>query len=148
MIHSSVHPDVVVPDVAITPYVFERAVQHPDRLAFVDGGTGRCITYGALTETIARAAAGFAARGIGRGDVVGIIAPNVPEYTVVFHGAVTAGGLTTTVNPTYGAEEIRYQLNDAGAQLLVTVGPCLDVAERGDRGHGRARDPGDRRRPR
>jgi len=128
IVHRSRIPDVEIPDVAITPYVFARALEHPDRLAFVDGPTGRCITYGALLDTIGRAAAGFAARGIGRGDVVGIMAPNIPDYAVVFHGAVTAGGLTTTINPTYGADEVRYQLNDAGARLLVTVGPFLDVA--------------------
>jgi 4-coumarate--CoA ligase len=127
-VHRSPRPDVAIPEVAVTAFVFERAAQHPDRLAFVDGSTGRTLTYGALVDLIGRAGAGFAARGIGHGDVVGLMAPNLPEYAVVFHGAVTAGGLTTTINPTYGAEEIRYQLNDAGAQLMVTVGPCLEIA--------------------
>ena len=126
-LHRSPLADVSIPDVAITPAVFERAAAHADRLAFVDGPTGRCMSYGALADAIPRAAAGFAARGVGRGDVVGFMAPNLPEYAVVFHGAVTAGGLTTTINPSYGAEEVRYQLNDAGARLLVTVGPCLDI---------------------
>jgi 4-coumarate--CoA ligase len=136
IIHRSADPDLAIPDVAITPYVFERAPEHRDRIAFVDGPTGRCVTYGALVDTIPRVAAGFADRGIGHGDVVGIMAPNLPEYAMVFHGAVTAGGLTTTINPAYGAEEIRYQLNDAGAQLLVTVGPCLDVAREAIEGTG------------
>src|SRR5262245_16530361 len=127
-VHGSLRPEVAIPDVAVTPFVFERAAQHPDRLAFVDGATSRCLTYGALVDTIPRVAAGFATRGIGAGGVVGLMAPNLPEYAVVFHAALTAGGLTTTINPTYGAEEIRYQLNDARAQLLVTVGPCLEVA--------------------
>src|SRR5688572_32196175 len=105
IIHRSVRPDVVVPDVAITPFVFARASEYPDRLAFVDGPTGRGVTYGSLLDSIARAAACFAARGIGHGDAVGIMAPNVPEYAVVFHGAVTAGGLATTIHPTDNAEE-------------------------------------------
>ena len=83
IIHRSTRPDVAIPDVAITPFVFERAGEHPDRLAFVDGATGRGVTYGSLLDSIARAAAGFAARGIGHGDVVAIMAPNVPEYAVV-----------------------------------------------------------------
>jgi len=135
-IHRSVRPDIVVPDVAVTPFVFARAGEYPDRRAFVDGATGRCLTYGALVDMIPRAAAGFALRGIERGGVVGIMAPNVPEYAVVFHGAVTAGGHTTTINPTYGADEVRYQLNDAGAQLLVTVGPCLEIAREAIDGTG------------
>ena len=51
------------------------------------------------------------------------MAPNVPEYAVAFHGTVSAGGAVTSVNPTYGAEETAFQLDDAGAQLLVTVAP-------------------------
>jgi 4-coumarate--CoA ligase len=136
IVHRSTRPDVAIPDVAITPFVFERAGEHRDRLAFVDGANGRGVTYGSLLDSISRAAAGFAARGIGHGDVVGIMAPNAPEYAVVFHGAVTAGGLTTTINPTYGSEEVRYQLNDAGAQLLVTVGPCLEIARDAIEGTG------------
>src|SRR5690606_1635916 len=53
---------------------------------------------------------------------------NVPEYAIVFHGVAVAGGTVTTVNPTYGAEEVRFQLNDAGATMLVTVGTFAETA--------------------
>jgi acyl-CoA synthetase (AMP-forming)/AMP-acid ligase II len=46
----------------------------------------------------------------------------------VFHGVAYAGGVVTTINPTYTEREIHHQLVDAGAQLLVTVAPFLDVA--------------------
>ena len=42
--------------------------------------------------------------------------------------AAVAGGAVTTINPTYGAEEVRYQLLDAGASMLVTVAPFLTTA--------------------
>ena len=54
--------------------------------------------------------------------------PNLPEYAVVFHGVVLAGGVCTTVNPGYTAGEIHDQCLDAGATRLVTVPACLDVA--------------------
>jgi 4-coumarate--CoA ligase len=94
----------------------------------VEGATGRSYTYAALRDAIARAAGGFAARGIGRGDVVAVMAPNVPEYAVAFHGVASVGGVTTTINPTYGPDETRHQLDDAGAQILVTVPAFLDTA--------------------
>jgi len=128
-VHRSPLPDVVVPDVSVTAYVFRDAARYPDRVAMVDGTTGRSYTYSALQGAILLAAGGFRGRGVGRGDVVGIMAPNIPEYAVVFHGVASAGGTVTSVNPTYGAEETRYQLLDAGAQILVTVPMFLDTAK-------------------
>ena len=68
------------------------------------------------------------ARGFGKGDVLAIMAPNIPEYAIVFHGVPMAGGMVTTINPTYTAEEVDHQLNDAGATLLVTIAMFLEMA--------------------
>ena len=46
----------------------------------------------------------------------------------MFHGVALAGGVVTTINPTYTEREIHHQLVDADARLLVTVAPFLDVA--------------------
>lgn len=129
LVHRSPRPDIEIPDLSVTEYVFERAVGYPDRVAMVDGPSGRAYTYGELTDAIARAARGLAERGIGRGSVIGVLAPNLPEYAIVFHGAATAGGLITTINPTYGAEEVQFQLLDAGAELLVTIPALLETAQ-------------------
>jgi 4-coumarate--CoA ligase len=56
------------------------------------------------------------------------MAPNLPEYAVVFHGVATAGGTNTTINPTYTADEVRHQLQDSKATLLVTIGMFADTA--------------------
>ena len=64
------------------------------------------------------------------------MAPNLPEYAVLFHGVVMAGGTITTINPTYTAPEVHHQLTDAGADLLVTIPMFLEVATEGARGTG------------
>ncbi|MCB0027940.1 MAG: AMP-binding protein, partial [Anaerolineales bacterium] len=46
---------------------------------------------------------------------------NIPEYAIAFHAVATVGGINTTINPTYNAEEIAYQLKDAGAKYLLTI---------------------------
>ena len=56
------------------------------------------------------------------------MAPNSPEYGVVFHAVALAGGVVTTINPTYTAGEVHHQLVDAGATRLVTVPMFLEVA--------------------
>ena len=57
------------------------------------------------------------------------MAPNLPEYVIIFHAVAVAGGVITTVNPTYGADEVAFQLRDAGATELVTVGMFTEVAK-------------------
>ena len=73
-------------------------------------------------------AGGLRARGLGKGDVFAIMAPNLPEYAIAFHAVVRLGGVVTTINPTYTAEEVEYQLNDAGAKMLLTIPMFLDTA--------------------
>ncbi len=128
MIHRSPLPDVVIPEVAITEFVLRRASEIPDRAAIIDGPSGRTYTFAQLSDLIHRFAGGLVASGFQPGDTLALMAPNVPEYAIVFHGVAVAGGTVTTVNPTYGAHEVRFQLQDAGASWLVTVGMFADVA--------------------
>ena len=121
IIHRSPLADVDIPDLPITEYVLRCAADHPDRPAIIDGPSGRTYTYAQLEDLIHRFAGGLAERGFGKGDTLGLMAPNIPEYAIVFHGVAVAGGTITTINPTYGAEEVRFQLQDAGASMLITV---------------------------
>src|SRR5262245_55559851 len=130
IIHRSPVPDVEIPEVPISEYVLRLADTYPDRPALIDGPSGRTYTYGQLRDLVHRFAGALAARGFGKGDTLGLMSPNVPEYAIVFHGVAVAGGTVTTINPTYGAEEIRFQLLDAGASMLVTVGMFAETARK------------------
>ena len=129
MIHVSPLPAVEIPETALTPYVMRHAQDLADKAAMIDGPTGRTLTYGQLDDLIRRLAGGLVARGFQKGQVLGIMAPNIPEYAVVFHGVAFAGGTVTTINPTYTAHEVKHQLETAGATILVTVGMFLDIAK-------------------
>jgi acyl-CoA synthetase (AMP-forming)/AMP-acid ligase II len=94
----------------------------------IDGPTGRQLTYGELAGTVRSFAAGLAEWGFGKGDRLGVYLPNIPEYAVAFHGAASAGGACTTVNPLCTADELARQLADARARVLLTVPPFLDAA--------------------
>jgi 4-coumarate--CoA ligase len=127
IIHHSPLPDVEIPDVSITAHVLARADELADEVAITDGGQ-TSYTFGELRSAVHRLAGGLQARGIGPGSTIGVMAPNLPDYAVVFHGVAVAGGAVTTINPTYGAEEVRFQLEDASASMLVTLPMFLDVA--------------------
>ncbi len=122
---SSKLPQREIPEVSVTRYVMRHADRLADRPALIDGSDGRTLTYAQLSDGIRRLAGGLEARGFGKGDVLAIFSPNIPEYAVVFHGVVLAGGTVTTINPTYTPRELTHQLNDASARYVFTVPAAL-----------------------
>ena len=128
IIHTSPLPEVDIPEVPITEFVLRRVADHPDRPAIIDGPSGRSYTFQQLSDAIHALAGGLSNRGFGAGSTLALMAPNVPEYAIVFHAVAVVGGTVTTINPTYGAEEVAFQLRDAGATELVTIGMFAEVA--------------------
>ena len=129
MIFRSPHPDVTIPAVPLHEHVLRHAQRLPNKPALIDGPSGRTLTYGQLAGGTRACAAGLAKRGFKKGEVFGIYCPNLPEYAVAFLGVSAAGGVCTTVNPLYTADELAKQLNDCRARLLLTVPPFLDKAK-------------------
>jgi 4-coumarate--CoA ligase len=121
------YPDIDVPDGPLTAYVLRHAARLADCPALVDGSTGRTLTYGDLEQRVRRLAGGLASRGFGKGDVLALLAPNMPEYAVVFHGVAMAGGTVSTINPAYTRHEIREQLANSKARFVVTVPATHDA---------------------
>ena len=131
---TSRYAPVPLTGLSITERLFQGLEHRPGETVLIDGPTGRGVTAGALMEGIRRLAGGLTERGQGKGAVTALMAPNIPEYVTVFHGVAWAGGTITTINPTYTAEELRHQVNDSGATMLVTVAPFLDTARAGAEG--------------
>jgi len=136
VIHRSPLPDVEPPNQTLTEYVLGEAGPRADKDAIVDGPSGRALTYSALARGLRQAAKGLSLRGFGKGDVFALHCPNVPEYAVAFHAVASLGGINTTINPLYTPEELRRQLNDAGAKLILTVPPFLQNVREGIRDTG------------
>ncbi|MGB7184047.1 MAG: AMP-binding protein [Burkholderiaceae bacterium] len=135
IIHNSPLPDVQIPEITITAQLLQRSDEMANQVAITDGKTSS-YTFGQLKENIHRLAGGLKKRGIGPGQTVGLMSPNVPEYAIIFHGVAVSGAAVTTINPTYGPEEVRFQLIDAGASLLFTVPMFLEVAREAVKGTG------------
>src|SRR6478752_10639993 len=128
MTFTSPFPPVELYASPFTPYILERARQWSDQPAFIDGTTGATVTYGEFENAVRRQASGWLERGLTKGEVVAVMAPNCAEYGVVFHAVALAGGVLTTVNPTYTSSEVHHQLVDSGATRLVTVPMFLETA--------------------
>ena len=79
-------------------------------------------TYAQVKDTADRIANFLVARGIQKGDRVAIFLPNIPHYPALFFGIIKAGAVCVTCNPLYTANELNYQLKDAGAKAVF----CMD----------------------
>jgi acyl-CoA synthetase (AMP-forming)/AMP-acid ligase II len=99
MAYRSPYPDITVPSLSLYDMVLGGAPGRPDAVAMADAVSGRTLTYAQLMDQIRRVAAGLAARGIKKGDVVSLWSPNLPEWPAVFFGAVRLGAIVHTSNP-------------------------------------------------
>ncbi|MFC9324126.1 AMP-binding protein [Kitasatospora sp. NPDC057015] len=121
MIFTSPHPPTPVPDTSFTAFVLRHAERNADRVAIVDVTGETSYTYGELAAAVDRVAAALQARDLGAGDVVALLAPNLPEYPIAFHAAATAGATVVVLNPLDTTDDLAAHLNGCGARLLVTV---------------------------
>jgi long-chain acyl-CoA synthetase len=96
--------------------------KHPEKTALVDTSCARRISYAEYGEMVEALARGLVGAGLRRGEVVGIFLCNSWEFCVAYHASTLAGGIPTLLNPSYREREVRYQLGDSEAVLLITDG--------------------------
>ncbi|MFB7116207.1 AMP-binding protein [Streptomyces sp. NPDC056190] len=90
-----------------------------DREALVDVSSGRRWTYAEFGAAVDEVARGLLAKGVSRGDRVGIWAVNCPEWVLVQYATARIGVIMVNINPAYRAHEVEYVLRQAGISLLV-----------------------------
>ena len=92
------------------------AEQHGDRPAVrLDD---LVLTYAQLLDGARRVTALLKSKGVGPGDRVGLVLPNVPPFPVLFYGALAAGAVVVPMNPLLKAREVKYYLEDSGASIV------------------------------
>jgi fatty-acyl-CoA synthase len=91
------------------------------REALVSVEQGLRYTYESLAEAVSRLAGGLAARGVGKGDRVGIWSPNCAEWVLTQYATARLGAILVTINPAYRTHELAYVLEQSGVSLLVAA---------------------------
>src|SRR5687768_946104 len=99
MIFRSLYPDVAIPERALHSCILEKAPERRHKPALIDRLSGRTLTYAQLAASTKILAASLAQRGFGKGEVLAILSPNLPEYALTFLGVASAAGVITTINP-------------------------------------------------
>src|SRR3954447_25837443 len=104
------------------------AAERADKVAIRTKGDDVSITWGEYAERVRKIAAGLAALGLDRGQTIGILLNNRPEFHLVDTAAMHLGATPYSVYNTYTAEQIEYLVSDAGNSIIVTEGAYLDAA--------------------
>ena len=102
------------------PQLLDRAcARHGGRRAAVFAATDAALSWYDLRARSHDLAAGLLALGIGRGDRVGIWAPNRAEWLYVQFGTARIGAILVNINPAYRSAELEHALNKVGCKALV-----------------------------
>ena len=95
--------------------------QWGEREALVSVAQGLRFTFAELSEAVDDVARGLLARGVAKGDRVGIWSPNCAEWVLVQYATARIGAVLVTINPAYRTHELAYVLKQAGISLLLAA---------------------------
>ncbi|CAB3702932.1 AMP-binding protein [Achromobacter piechaudii] len=99
--------------------VRESCRRYADKTAYIS--MGKAMSYAELDALTRDFAAWLNARGLGRGDRIALMMPNLLQYPVCLFGALRAGCVVVNCNPLYTSHELEHQLVDSGARAIVVA---------------------------
>ncbi|WP_338885893.1 AMP-binding protein [Rhodococcus sovatensis] len=97
------------------------AAAHAGRDALIDVSSARRWTYSEFLADVELLAAGLLVKGVGRGDRVGMWAPNCPEWVLAQYATAKIGAILVNINPAYRTHELRFVLKQAGVSVLLSA---------------------------
>jgi long-chain acyl-CoA synthetase len=105
----------------------DSAAGNPEAIAIRLDDTA--VPYAALDGATKLVAGLLAAKGVGKGDRVGIMIPNVPHFPMAYYGALRLGAIVVPMNVLLTAREIKHYLTDSGAKVLFVWNDFAPEAE-------------------
>jgi long-chain acyl-CoA synthetase len=122
----AVPPHAEYPEMSIPELLNKTASKKPDSAAIYF--MGRKMSYKELKENVDRFATALARLGVKKGDVVAIHLADLPQFIIGYYGALAAGATVTAVSALFTPPEVKFQLNDSGAQTIITMdGKPLEI---------------------
>ncbi|MFQ5597510.1 MAG: long-chain fatty acid--CoA ligase [Nitrospiria bacterium] len=110
---------LLYPEKPLFHFLIDTANRFPDHPALTF--YGKEMTYRALDEETSRFAHALVGLGVGKGDRIAVMLPNIPQCVVAYYGALKLGAVVVMTNPLYVERELQVQLADAGAETIVAL---------------------------
>jgi long-chain acyl-CoA synthetase len=117
--------DIKIPEKSAVETFDEATDKWKDRTAVIF--YGRKISYRELRDHVDRFAAAMQDLGVKRGDRVALLLLNSPQFIIAYFGALKAGAILTAISPVYVSPEIKHQIEDSGAKIII----CQDILYEG-----------------
>lgn len=124
------------PDIGLHDFLTQNAQKHPNKAALITSASlpvlGRrvsTISYGELDRLSDALASGLIDMGLKKGDRVAIVMPNTAAFAISFYAILKAGGVVAATNPTYPSDKLAFQINDAGAEHIITLTLFYDLVK-------------------
>jgi long-chain acyl-CoA synthetase len=112
---------VEIPLKSVTQVFDEATEREPGRAAVVF--YGRTLSYRELRDATDRLACALGRLGVRKGDRVALYLLNSPQFIIAYFAALKCGATVTPISPVYTSHEVRYQLEDSGARVVI----CQDI---------------------
>jgi long-chain acyl-CoA synthetase len=127
---SGVPATIDYPKVPLHQFLLDTAAKYPNHPALIYGNVveplgnmlmDSSMSYRELLHLAQRFAAALQGLGVKKGDRVAVHMLNCPQFVIAYYGTLMAGGIVVPCNPLYVARELKHQLNDSGATVVVTL---------------------------
>ncbi len=116
------------PDVPLQDFLTESAKKNPTNVALVTSAhlpvlkrVGSELSYAQVDQATDALAVALIDLGLKKGDRVALVMPNTAAFVISYFGVLKAGGVVAATNPTYPAEKMQAQINDCGAEIVITL---------------------------
>jgi long-chain acyl-CoA synthetase len=113
----SVRPSLECPEIPLYSVLEDSAERWGEKTAVIN--KDKEISFRELDERADRLATPLADMGVGKGDKVALFLPNSPEFIIGFFGTLKAGGVPTSMNPSYKEREVAHQYADSEAKVII-----------------------------
>ena len=107
------------PEIPLYAFLENSARKYPQRDALVFYGNR--IHYSQLWDQARRIAAALRRLGVQKGDRVGLLLPNVPQFVIAYYATLTVGGVVVAVNPLNPVEEVERELHETDSEILIVL---------------------------
>ncbi len=117
------------PEIPVYQILNSTVAKHPDRVAIRFAGIE--LTYQEFLNLSHKFAHALKARGVKKGDRVGIHLPNCPQFAIAYYAIIKLGAIFVPFSPLGGERELEYQMNDCGCETFITLdlimAPVLNI---------------------
>ncbi|XP_074645700.1 putative 4-coumarate--CoA ligase 1 [Tubulanus polymorphus] len=131
------YPDAELPNSSLAEYLTKDFDRFGDEIALVNGITGESVTFLEIKERLRSIGSALSRLGYKKGDVFCLFLKNCPEFALTLWGVTTVGGVATTANPAYTADELLHQLSDSNTQFILTTRDLLETTKEAAEKYGK-----------